>query len=371
MCRLLPCLLSLIVLSAPVSAQQKLRIVSWNMKATLAEGVAKREEGLRRFMADTQPDVLVLVEMAGLEEAKKVASFTGWTDYQGVVTNFNVAEDNALFALEVAVLSKIKIQAATELDPSGRDSAEPAFGAGALIENLPQLAEQKLENTALVPLGRFTSGDRGTLRVDLANNLTIFPVHLKSSFNASCLKIDEARNTIGSQDSKLAQELKRYFDEGFRAATEEHLDNARKRERMMAAVLIEANKAADEGRKVLIAGDFNTAFEKGKWGKQLDSDCDLRDFSCKAAPFPEEACTGDGFDDTLSIPLTPLIGSRKWVFLTRDLGRTYASEEFADKAIDHQLVPKEQESLFSPSTRAGETFGSDHFAVVTEFSLQP
>lgn len=370
--RLLPWLICFVLFAIPASAQNKLRIVSWNMKGTLTEGIIKRADELRRFIAETKPDVLVLIEVAGLEEAKAFASFTGWTDYQLVVSDFNVAEDNALFALEVAVISRVKIEAVTEFDAPEKDGTQPPFGAGTMAANLPQITEQKLENTVLSALGRFTRGDRGTLRVDLDHNLTIFPVHLKSSFNGSCLKIDEGRRTIRSQDNELAQRLGGYFDKGFRAATEEHLDNARKRERMLAAVLLEANKAA-ENRKVLIAGDYNTSFEKGKWGKRIDSDCDLKDFSCQDAPFPAEACDGntDGFDDTLSIPVLQIAGPRKWEFLTRDLGRTYASEAFADKAIDHMLVPKDQESLFSVATRAGETFGSDHYAVITELTLQP
>jgi endonuclease/exonuclease/phosphatase family metal-dependent hydrolase len=374
--RLLPYLLSMYLLSmlflaSPAMAQETLRVVSWNMRATLVEGIKKREEQLRHFLNVTQPDVLVLVEVAGLEEAKLIASYTGWANYHVVVSNFNVIEDNALFALEVAVLSNVKILEVTEFDAPDKDGAERAFGAGDLAAELPTVAEEKLENAALSPLGRFTPGDRGSLRVDLDHNLTIFPVHLKSSFNGSCLKIEDARKTIRSHDNDLAQRLTRYFDEGFRAATEEHLDNARKRERMMAAVLQKANDAADRGRKVLIAGDFNTSFEKGKWGKRLDSDCDLHDFSCKAAPFPEDVCGGDGFDDTLSIPTVPLIGSRKWEFLTRDMGRTFVSEEFADKAIDHLVVPKDQESLFSPPARVGESFGSDHFPILTEFKKRP
>ena len=135
---------------------------------------------------------------------------------------------------------------------------------------------------------------------------------------------------------------------------------------MMAAVLVEANQAVADGPTVLIAGDFNIAFEPGKSGRRHD-DCRLKDFSCAQAPFPREACRGDGFDDTLAILERPLVGNRPWTFLTRTLGRTYDSEKFADLAIDHMAVPSDQSSMFATATKSEDNYGSDHLAVITDF----
>ncbi len=365
-------LIALLLFMSPVQAQQPLRIVSWNMKATLLEGLAARQADFQRLNANLNPNVLVLIEVAGVEEAKNVAQALGWTDYQAVVTNFLILEDTAVFALELAVISKEKINHAVEFD-TVMDTGPAVFGNGALAANLPSVSEQKLTNTSLPDLGAFTENDRGTIRVDLDNGLTIFPVHLKSNFSQSCQEIDKARSRIRSQDARVASKLDRYFEKGFRAATKESVDSAKKRERMMAAVLSEANAAATEGRIVLIAGDFNTGFEPNKFGTKLDDDCSLHNFSCKAAPFPSRACPtreGDGFDDTLSIPEQPLVGTKRWTFLTRTLGRTFKETAFADLAIDHMVVPADQASLFAIAKKSdSDTFGSDHFAVFTDVHL--
>ncbi len=361
------------ILSAPSShAQEPLRIVSWNMKATLLESLKEREEDFANLNEKLRPDVLILIEVAGVEEAKNIANAMGWTNYQGVVTSLNLAKDSVYAALEVAVLSKVQILSAVEFDAPEKDGVIPAFGDGALARMLPVVSEQALTNTLLPTLGAFGAGDRGTIRVEFGNGLTIFPVHLKSNSNSACGEIDKARSTIRTQDKDLAATLDLYFNEGFRKATEEHVENARKRERMAAAVLQEANKAVDEGQTVLIAGDFNTAFEENKFGVRLDADCRLRDYSCKEAPFPRAACAKgedeDGFDDTLSILELGLAGNKPWTFLSRTLGRTYKNTAFSDLAIDHMAVRAEQASRFTVATKSDpDLFGSDHYAVFTEF----
>lgn len=204
---------------------------------------------------------------------------------------------------------------------------------------------------------------------DLSNGLTVFPVHLKSNSNGPCKELKDASDAIETHDRDLATRLDLFFLSGFRKATDEHIDNARKRERMMAAVLSEANKAVTiDRRTVLIAGDFNTAFEEGKFGVRLDNDCRLRDFSCEDAPFPKKVCNGDGFDDTLSMLERPLIGTTPWTFLSRNLHRTYVDTVFADLAIDHMAVPTAQAGMFTEAKKSDPLFfGSDHFAVMTEF----
>jgi exonuclease III len=350
---------------APAQSQESLRIVSWNTNATLLESINDRSKQFESLNLALAPDVLVLIEVPGRDVAEAIAKSLKWQNYHAVVSDFSKVRANAYEGLELAVISKIVIERAVEFDPVP-DGKHDAFGAGDLGGNTPSVTEQKITNTALPSLGSFDEYDRGTIRVDLANGLTIFPVHLKSNVNGSCIEIDEAGSAIRTQDRELSEKLKAYFDNGFRKATDQHLKNAQRRERMMAAVLVEANKAVAEGRTVIIAGDFNTAFEPGKAGK-LNDDCTLQDFSCAKAPFPKRACRGDGFDDTLAMSEEPLIGTQKWKFLTRNLTRTYNDQKFSDLAIDHIVVPANQSSMFAPATKSDDTFGSDHFAVITEF----
>ena len=266
-----------------------------------------------------------MVEVAGLAEARQIVNGLGWKDYHAVVSNWSRVTNSAFQGLEAVVVSKIAIDRAVELDASP-DGHHASFGAGSMVSRLPAVSEQAIKNTSLPTLGAFTNSDRGSMRVDLANGLTIFPVHLKSNRNNSCIGVDNAIGAIRSQDSEVADRLKAFFENGFRKATDDHLKNARKRERMMAAVLVEANKAVAEGRKVLITGDFNVAFEPGKSGTKFE-DCPLKDFSCRKAPFPKKACRGDGFDDTLAILERPLIGTQSWTFLSRNLDRTFEGQE--------------------------------------------
>jgi hypothetical protein len=308
---------------------------------------------------------LCSVEAAGQPEAEFIAKSLGWENYHAVMSDFDKVRDSAYTGLEMVVISKKAIESGVEFD-TDRDGTHESFGAGELVNRLPQVVEKVIENTALPTLGSFTVRDRGTLRIDLENGLTIFAVHLKSNQNPPCSEIDQAGDAILTQDPELSERLKSYYDKGFRAATDQHLHNARLRERMMAAVLVEANKAVADGRTVLITGDFNIAFERGKSGTRHD-DCRLKDFSCAQAPFPREACRGDGFDDTLAILERPLVGNRPWTFLTRTLGRTYDSERFADLAIDHMAVPSDQSSMFATATKSEDNYGSDHFAVTTDF----
>lgn len=176
--RLIISLAALILLMASAAmAQEPVRIVTWNMKTTLLEGLDQRQKQFENLNAALKPDVLILIEVAGAQEAKNVAAAMGWIDYQGIVSNFNRAKDNAFFALEVAVLSKIKIDHAVEFDPfiavdtdasddvQIEDGVHEAFGGGALQTSLPSVSEIQIVNTLLPTLGAFTDGDRGTLRV--------------------------------------------------------------------------------------------------------------------------------------------------------------------------------------------------------------
>ena len=174
-------------------------------------------------------------------------------------------------------------------------------------------------------------------------------------------------NEFDLSDS-LHSQLERAFLTGFKQATNEHIANAEKRERVMAAVARVAQKAVNEGRHAVILGDFNTSYEVGKKG-ELPEDCVLSDFSCEKAPFPAAACvSGDGYDDTFAILEYGYAAKTKWNVLSKELPRTYTDTSFANAAIDHIAVPQTSTSRFSVAERIGATFGSDHYPVTVTFS---
>ena len=349
------------VLTAPVYAEET-KIVVWNAEATIYEGLAKREADIKALDLAISPDVLVLVEIAGAEELERIIGYLGWSDFHAALSDFGKVSNSAFTGLEVAIVSKIPIESSTEYDASIGDGHHEVSG------NLGQAlsTEKLLSSNGLSGVPSMAKTDRGTLRVDLANGLSIFPVHLKSNRNGACSDASNAIKTLHRMKLAVPQQLQASVENGFDRATKNHLSNAVKRERVVAAIKREADGAVDEGRIVVIAGDFNTAFEPGKAGSKL-SDCALKAFSCARSPFPANACPGDGFDDTLAILELGLIGDQKWEFLTRNLDRTYDDEKFADLAIDHIAVPEGQSARFTKAAKAGNTFGSDHYPVVTVF----
>jgi endonuclease/exonuclease/phosphatase family metal-dependent hydrolase len=350
------------VAASAVARAEEVRVVAWNAEASLPEKLEKRKADLQALDAELKPDVLVLVEVTGLIEARMFADHLGWPEYHMAVSDFSDAGQGAFEGLEVAVISRTPIAAATEHDTSP-DGTHGVFGS---FGELP-VAEAKLSSEGLTGIGTTGQNDRGTLRVDLASGLTIFPVHLKSNSNNRCSDVSDAIRAVKmiGGDTSTLQEA---HDKGFAKATEAHRSNAEQRERVMAAVKLLADAAVAEGRTAIIAGDFNTSFEPGKVGKSL-ADCTLQDFSCKRAPFPAAACTGgDGFDDTFGILQEALVGTTKWTVLSAGLGRTYDDDDFADLAIDHIAVSAEQTASFLPAAKSSATFGSDHFAVWTVYT---
>lgn len=340
------------------------KIVSWNAEAGMYEAIEKRHTDFGQLVSDLNPDVLVLIEVNGPEELKRIISGLGWTEYHAVLSDFSDVNTDAFSGLEVAVISKIPITAATELDASNADGTHAVFGTfGAL-----PTTEEKLSSQGISHIQPLANTDRGTLRVDLANGLTIFPVHLKSNTNGPCIDADEASKTLAKMGLAIPAEISNGIANGFDLSTKENVLNAVKRERVIAAVEKQARAASSEGRMVVIAGDFNTSYEAGKVGSTFD-DCNLANYGCAKMPFPANTCVaGDGYDDTLSILELGLTGGAPWKVLTKELGRTYDDDAFADKAIDHIAVPATISSKFAVATKSGETYGSDHFAVMTTYS---
>ncbi|MEM7259005.1 MAG: hypothetical protein AAF404_16635, partial [Pseudomonadota bacterium] len=308
---------------------------------------------------------LILVEVSGMIEATKIADALAWHEYYLAVSDWSTAMVNAYFALETAVISKVPIVSVTEWDTQ-IDTVLPVLRNGSATD-IP-VAEQRLSSEGIADFGEpLARTDRGTLQVDLANGLSIFPVHLKSNRNNACFGLHDAIKNLRRFGFTVTPAMTDAYDNGFAAATSDHLKNAKKRERVIAAVSSVATGAVTDNNIPVIAGDFNTAFEPGKYGSSA-TDCRLADFGCRKMPFPAAACSGaDGFDDTLGILEEGLAGSTRWTFLSRYFTRTYDDTAFADLAIDHIAVPVSKAAYFRNAKLADQTYGSDHFPLIVDY----
>ncbi|MER8675297.1 hypothetical protein [Mesorhizobium sp. M0037] len=255
--------------------------------------------------AELSPDVVVMVEVIGRTGAEIVANHLGRSNYHVAGSDLSVPNTAAHEGLEVAVISKIPMIRVTEYDVKLDGRTHEVFGSfGGL-----QVAEELLTSSGLSQVQPTGGNDRGTLRVDLANGLTIFPVNLKSNINNACSDATDANRALENMAIDVPAKLTTAIAQGFARQVDADKRNAAERERVIAAVKVVADKATAEGRTTIIAGDFNTSLEQGKAGSAF-ADCNLQPFECKKAPFPAAACVaGDGFDDTFAILTTPLIGA--------------------------------------------------------------
>jgi hypothetical protein len=100
---------------------------------------------------------LCSVEAAGQPEAEFIAKSLGWENYHAVMSDFDKVRDSAYTGLEMVVISKKAIESGVEFD-TDRDGTHESFGAGELVNRLPQVVEKVIENTALPTLGSFVNG---------------------------------------------------------------------------------------------------------------------------------------------------------------------------------------------------------------------
>ena len=326
----------------PDISAKEVKLVSWNLETVEDVKIDSRKADFQKLNSKLRPDVLILVELADGPQLNLIAEWLGWKSYYAVASEWHTHNKSSPhLSLETAVISKVPIERVIEYD------ASPDKRTYSVISNtksqLPTVREAQLKTRGKGEFGTIGGRDRGTMRVDLTNGLSIFPVHLKSNFIYGCTRMDKAE------------------------VIEEHKTNARKRERVMASVAALGAEAVDEGRIAVIAGDFNTAFEKGKAGTEI-ADCELTYSGCEHEPFPANECVdGDGFDDTLGLLTEGLIYKLKWVVLTEGITKTFDSEVFSDAAIDHFAIPVKWKRAFKETDKAQQTFSSDHFPITTIF----
>lgn len=365
---------------ATAARSEPVRIVSWNMGPSLEERLALRAPDIQAMNEELAPDVLVLVEVVGRRGAQQVAEHLGWPDYHVAVSDLSIPSSAAHEGIEVAVVSKIPMIAVSEMDVTPDQRSHDVFGTHGPLS----VVEKLLTSAGIAGVQQTGARDRGTLRVDLANGLTIFPVHLKSNLNNACADATTAQKALTNMMIDVPPALSAGIASGFQRQIADDLRNAAERERVIAAIKREADKAVAEGRTVVIAGDFNTSFEAGKSGSSF-ADCALQGMACKKQPFPATACAvGDGFDDSFAILTQPLVDKTRFAILTEGIGRTYEEMDFGDAAIDHIAVAETAVDKFSApaiecsqqniggvstkwAAKSCTLFGSDHYPVATDF----
>jgi len=342
-------------------------IVVWNAKPQFYEGIDNRASDYKKLNKDLKPDILVLVEVVGQLEVVKIANAMEWPEHYIAVTDFAIGGHATYSSLEVAVISKIPIVGAVEYDTALDSRTHPVLLNGKPVEEIT-VTELKLSSSGIPgfgsPLGHH---QRGTLRVDLENGLTIFPVHLQSNRNGSCIDLTDARAQLKKLGLPISGEIDKAIESGFSGATKERQKDALMRESALAAIENNARNALRQDRVVVIAGDFNTSFAKGLAG-QIVEDCELKDFGCAPTAFPASKCAGDGYDDTLSILENAITGGDKWTYLSKELDHTYHPPIYDDLAIDHAAVPSRYAEKFSKARKGESRYNSDHYPIIFEFN---
>lgn len=355
------------LMSSTATLAAETKIVSWNMGPGLYEAVLERVDDIREMDQALAPDVLILIEVAGINEVRLLAQSLGWDEWYAATNNGLRLTSATSSAIETAVISRIPIERVIEYDMRPEGSTHPVISFQHPDGDLAiPVTEVELTSRGISNVDPTAHTDRGTIRVDLKGGLTVFPIHLKSNLNGVCIDASNAAQLLKDLDLPPLDTLADIQGNGNSAKASEDHRNAKKRERVIAAIKRVADEAALD-RTVILAGDYNTSFEAGKVGTAF-ADCQIQPFSCAKAPFPADMCQGDGFDDTFPILTAPLVGSTSWDVLTEELGRTYDDTAFADKAIDHLSVPASQAAAFDGVGKADDTFGSDHYPIFVSYT---
>jgi hypothetical protein len=338
------------------------------MAPGLYEAIEDRTDDLVSLDQTLEPNVIVLIEVAGINEVRLLAESLGWPEWYAAVSDGMKLTTQTSTAIETAVISRLPIEQVIEYDTRPEQRWHPVI-TSAMPDGDPAVAvtEVELSSRGIAGVDPTAGTDRGTMRVDLEGGLSIFPVHLKSNINGVCFDARDAAGLLDDLGLAPLPELAAILSGGNADTAAEDGLNAKKRERVIAAIKQVADEAALT-RIVVLAGDYNTSFEAGKVGSGF-GDCPLQPYSCSPAPFPASMCQGDGFDDTFAILTGPLVGTTAWTVLTEDLGRTYDDDAFADRAIDHLAVPQSNAQAFTGVGKANDTFGSDHFPIFINYTV--
>jgi len=377
-----------------------LRIVTWNVYAGTIEGIENR--ALSDFMKagkELKPDILIIQEINSYASAQRIAELMNIKSAHIAISNFNRDIGAFYQGHEVAVISRIPIKSLTEYDTGIDEFGAVTISPSGNIDYGRGVREIKLVTpTSIISNPISLRGQRGFLRVELKNDIVIYPVHLKSNLLGYCFTASDAAKAVvslrrkinkvaGSEpDVKLLESmisrLKKYGDADTtikRSAINSDVQrNAKLREQVMAAIGLLAKKDVANKKTPLVAGDFNTSDEEPcKSGSRLDQDAKV-DFTCASRKVPNTCGGMDGFDDTHALLSRGIISGLKMRSLTNGIGRTHLSADenkYADVPIDHIYVDGPRKMKFSKAIKLGipqydnrnrpRVFGSDHHPVLT------
>jgi len=311
----------LVLLLAAAAAAQDLRLATWNVAGPERDAgvLAQSAEDLAAAVGTV--DVLVLQEVISDEQVQAVAEALGHEHW--VISDFSPPPSvtgSPFRSLEAAVTSALPIEGAGEWDPTGRAANGDNFVPRASSEASPTQ-----ELAVPHPVGELGL-DRGFLRVDLADGLSVYAVHWKSSRGQSC-------NTA---------------DLGF----------ARQREAQANGVVRDTAALLAEARTVVVTGNFNIQApgRVPRVGTMPTADC-----------APTGSCDGgcgasmsDGYVDSIATLLEDLENAR---LLSGDLPEIYLARSFPGGAINHILVAGPLAAGFSdasvPDAQGTSFAGSD------------
>ncbi|WP_306141487.1 endonuclease/exonuclease/phosphatase family protein [Roseibium sp. MMSF_3412] len=300
------------------------QIVTWNInggeqdKDILATNALEMMHDIGSF------DVLVLQEVVSSRQVAEIADEIGFDHW--AISDFSPPVETTGHwpkSLEVAIISRTPFEKIAEWDTSV-DGYDPR----ASNEDWP---------TESLDLGLTINGSerpsRGFLRVDLADGLSVYAAHWKSSGGAK-----------GDDD----------------------LSNAAKRENNARGLAADASAVLQSGRSVVIAGDFNIQpiGKHVRVGSNVAEDCKPSLNDCGAGG-------RDGYDDSMKILSEIGFGYR---LLSAELPPTYLAGNFGPGAIDHIVVAGPLANSFpnaeTVSVARNRYFGSDHSPVYAKKANQ-
>ena len=318
------------------TALADVRVATWNI-----DGVGKTDAALaanaETMQADVgRLDVLILQEVISDAQLRSIAQTLDMPYWAISDLSPPVAiTGNGFRSLEVAVLSRIPIEAAAEWDTTGREPTGDGYAPRVSSTNIPS-TETVVEHPA-----SDVRPSRGFLRVDLWGGLSVYAVHWKSSRGEGGTVAD--------------------------------LDNAAERERQAEGVVADARRRLANGDSVLVGGDFN--IQAPGRGERAGTDPTV---DCTPGATDATACGPggpDGYDDSVHLLLQVDPTAR---LLSLDVEPTFVAETFEGGAIDHLMVAGPLAESFSaartPPVDGTSYAGSDHrpvYAVSTTDALVP
>lgn len=301
-------------IASAACAEQKIRIVTWNVRDILKEAdLAGRDLHIKAIASDLKPDILCLQEITSLTIAERIRDAMGslYQGYHVACSDFVQSDAANRSAFEVAIISKFPFTQVIEFDPSP-DNNE--------AEDDPE----ELPVTPLLKIGIQGIGtSRGYLWAHIEQaKLTVAVVHLKSS-----------RGSVGFSDRK----------------------NAKKRELVagaLAAGVVE-DKGLFPGYSFLVAGDFNVGHsDAAKNGVELAADC------------YNNCDNRDRYDETHALLGAGLVSGLKMKNLTLSI-TTSTYPTYPGSPIDNIYVDGADKDKFSDAQTGTSTYGSDHLPVWT------